>query len=113
MNEFLFTWKDPFGNELSRSFILENFEHDFVVCLTKITTECKWSKLVTKVEENEVVGFRGLRSTSKGNVVCTVDFDAFRYIFQIFIPIVFQDTTQEARNNHQVRFTTFLSILRV
>ena len=64
MNEFLFTWKDPFGNELSRSFILENFEHDFVVCLTKITTECKWSKLVTKVEENEVVGFRGLRSTS-------------------------------------------------
>ena len=36
MDEFLFTWKDPFGNKQSRTDIVEVFEHDFVVYLTKI-----------------------------------------------------------------------------
>ena len=63
MDEFLFTWKDPVGNEQSRIEIEEDCEHDFVVYLTRNTTVCKWSKLVTIVEENEVVEFRGLKST--------------------------------------------------
>ena len=63
MDEFLFTWKDPIGNEQSRIEIEEDFEPDFVVYLTKNTTECKWSKLVTIVGENEVVEFRVVKST--------------------------------------------------
>ena len=63
VDEILFTWKVPVGNEQSRIEIEEDFEHDFVVYLTKNETDCKWSKLVTIVEEKEVVEFRGLKST--------------------------------------------------
>ena len=71
MDEFLFTWKDPVGNEQSRIEIEEDFEHDFVVYLTKNKTECNWSKLVTIVEENEVVEFRGLKSTLMAGFINT------------------------------------------
>ena len=71
MDEFLFTWKDPFGNEQSRVDIVEDFEHDFVVHLTKHTTECKWSKLHTIVEENEVVEFRGLKNSLVAGFITT------------------------------------------
>ena len=47
----------------SRVHIVEDIEHDFVVYPTKSTTECKRSILVTIVEENELVEFRGLKST--------------------------------------------------
>ena len=66
LDEFPFTWKDPFGNEHSRTDIVKvfedpsvignehsridivkDFELDFVVYLTKNTTKCKWSKLIT------------------------------------------------------------------
>ena len=39
MDEFLFTWKDPVGIEQSRIENEEDFEEDFVVYLTKNTTE--------------------------------------------------------------------------
>ena len=55
--------KDFLGKEHSRVNIVENFEHDFVVYLTKNITKGVWSKLGTILEENEVVEFHGLKST--------------------------------------------------
>ena len=38
---------------------MKDFEDDFVVYLTKKTTKCKWSKLITILEDNEESNFVG------------------------------------------------------
>ena len=61
--DFFFTWQDLFGFYPSSSNLLNDLEHDFVVYLTRNTTNFVWWKIVTNRDDNEARKFQAAKSS--------------------------------------------------
>ena len=79
---FFFFWQDFFGKYHSRSNLLNDLEHDFVVYLTRNTTNCVWLETGIILDDNEGKLFQRAKSfslttffTSKGHKRFAVETD--------------------------------------
>ena len=69
---FLFTGQDLLGIYHSGSKLLNDFEHNFAVYLTRSTTNCVWLRLVTVTEDNEAIKLYGAKSSRLTGFVSSI-----------------------------------------